>query len=141
MDDVERLREFLADRDAACPVCNYNLRALLSPRCPECGAALTLQVGSPEARFGFFLVTVAPMLMLAAFGMFIGIAWLPSLLRQPPGALLMFSAALADLVAMVALYRHRGAFFRLNRKYQLLCATASWVVHAGIFTVSLLLRV
>lgn len=30
-----------ADRDVACPLCEYNLRALVEPRCPECGYAFT----------------------------------------------------------------------------------------------------
>src|SRR5258705_8474331 len=26
-----------AQEDATCPLCNYNLRGLTQPRCPECG--------------------------------------------------------------------------------------------------------
>lgn len=35
------LREWLKDRDAACPECRYNLRGLTHPRCPECGLQIT----------------------------------------------------------------------------------------------------
>ena len=42
---------FLRDRDAYCPLCKYNLRALTSPRRPECGKALLLVVGLAGAVF------------------------------------------------------------------------------------------
>jgi hypothetical protein len=141
MDDADRLRDFLTNRNVPCPVCGYNLRELKSDRCPECGAALVIQVGSPQARIGLFLITVAPMFMLAAFGMFVGIAWLPTLLSQPPGALIMFIAAIADLFGVFKLYRHRDVFFRLTRGKQSVIAICSWVVHVAIFGVSLLLEV
>lgn len=38
------LAAFLAQHDVACPDCDYNLRGLDKPRCPECGAALTVTV-------------------------------------------------------------------------------------------------
>jgi hypothetical protein len=42
--DAEYLIHWLANRDAFCPLCNYNLRALQTPRCPECGEGLRLRV-------------------------------------------------------------------------------------------------
>lgn len=30
------IKAYLADRDVACPVCNYNLRGLQTTACPEC---------------------------------------------------------------------------------------------------------
>ncbi len=38
---------FLADRDATCPACGYNLRGVVSAACPECG--LELRLGVREA--------------------------------------------------------------------------------------------
>ncbi len=32
------VRQFLAERDVRCRRCDYSLRGLPSPRCPECGA-------------------------------------------------------------------------------------------------------
>ncbi len=37
----DRLLAFLATRDLACPGCGYNLRGLATPRCPECGRAIS----------------------------------------------------------------------------------------------------
>ncbi|MFN0133636.1 MAG: hypothetical protein ACKVW3_14050 [Phycisphaerales bacterium] len=41
-DDRDALRDFLADRDAPCPACDYNLRGLKADRCPECDRVLEL---------------------------------------------------------------------------------------------------
>lgn len=38
----ERLQELRGEQGLACPVCNYNLAGLREARCPECGAAYTL---------------------------------------------------------------------------------------------------
>jgi hypothetical protein len=47
---AELLRMFLANRDAPCPACGYNLRDLGGTRCPECGDELVLRVGVVEPR-------------------------------------------------------------------------------------------
>lgn len=39
------LLQFLASRDAICPVCRYDLRGVTTNRCPECGHALALSLG------------------------------------------------------------------------------------------------
>ena len=39
-----RLIEYLRERDEPCPQCDYNLRNLVSPFCPECGHRLKLAV-------------------------------------------------------------------------------------------------
>jgi len=46
--DDALLLDYLRDRDATCPVCQYNVRALTVPRCPECGRGLKLTVGTLE---------------------------------------------------------------------------------------------
>jgi hypothetical protein len=43
-DDDAALLGWLRDRDVECPLCQYNLRGLTVPRCPECGHALCLSV-------------------------------------------------------------------------------------------------
>lgn len=50
------LAAFLAARDAPCPVCGYNLRSLLTDRCPECGRHLVLAVGTTEPKLGAFIL-------------------------------------------------------------------------------------
>jgi hypothetical protein len=46
--DDELLIHYLRDRDIPCPQCEYNLRGLAMPRCPECGQALRLSVSLVE---------------------------------------------------------------------------------------------
>lgn len=41
-DPDTELIEYLAEHDAQCPKCEYQLRSLTEPVCPECGIKLTL---------------------------------------------------------------------------------------------------
>lgn len=58
-DEKELLIELLADRDVPCPRCEYNLRTLTTPRCPECGDELKLRLALVEPRIRAYVVTVA----------------------------------------------------------------------------------
>lgn len=42
MSDSEIVRAYLAERDAHCPGCGYNLRGVREPVCPECAGELSL---------------------------------------------------------------------------------------------------
>lgn len=57
--EAAALREFLADRDEACPSCAYNLRGLTSDRCPECDEVLVMRVNIAEPRLGAWIATLA----------------------------------------------------------------------------------
>ncbi len=50
--ESELLKMLLDVRDIPCPVCGYNLRAITSTNCPECGAKLDLRVGSTDLKLG-----------------------------------------------------------------------------------------
>ena len=52
--ETDALRQFLAERDVACPGCGYNLRGSAGKQCPECGIALPNDFGakSPRVRSG-----------------------------------------------------------------------------------------
>ena len=52
------LLDYLKDRDAACPVCSYNVRCLTVARCPECGRGLRLSVGATEPYLTPWIVLV-----------------------------------------------------------------------------------
>lgn len=63
--NTDDLRRFLAERDAACPGCGYNLRGLATDKCPECNQHLEMRVALSEPRLGPYL---AAMLGLLAGG-------------------------------------------------------------------------
>lgn len=56
MADPELLKTYLADRDAPCPRCGYNLRGSEAHACPECGVVLRLSLQLANTREGFFMV-------------------------------------------------------------------------------------
>ena len=51
MPDADQLKAYLAERDAPCPGCGYNLRGVAEPVCPECGIPLDVQAIKPPAFF------------------------------------------------------------------------------------------
>lgn len=66
--DAGFLQAFLAERDAPCPNCGYNLRSLTSDRCPECAESLRLQVGLHEPRLMAYLGGLIGLAAGAGFG-------------------------------------------------------------------------
>lgn len=60
------LERYLADRDAACPSCGYNLRGAVTDTCPECGRKLELALRDPSPlwrRRGLLLLVFAWLLL------------------------------------------------------------------------------
>ena len=56
--ESELLKQLLALREIPCPVCGYNLRAIESDKCPECGAKLDLRVGSSDLKLGLWIAAI-----------------------------------------------------------------------------------
>jgi hypothetical protein len=44
-----RILDYLAEHDAPCPNCTYNLRGMTTPRCPECGHEPDITIVPPRA--------------------------------------------------------------------------------------------
>lgn len=54
------LRHFLANADAPCPACGYNLRGLNASRCPECSTPLELTLASARTnRYAWAFLVLA----------------------------------------------------------------------------------
>ena len=51
----ELLMRYLAEREAACPVCKYDVRGLTEPVCPECGDTLILSLRATSPRQGWWI--------------------------------------------------------------------------------------
>src|SRR5687768_5106867 len=64
---MELLRQFVEGRDVPCPACGYNLRNTGSTRCPECGGALSLHVGSSRAPLGPWAIAFLAAAMALGF--------------------------------------------------------------------------
>ncbi|MBX3377089.1 MAG: hypothetical protein KF678_08810 [Phycisphaeraceae bacterium] len=67
------LLSFLGERDALCPVCEYNLRGLKADRCPECSSHLQLQVGSENIRLGPWVSAVVSFALAVGFDAVMGL--------------------------------------------------------------------
>jgi len=69
----EMLRAFLADHDAPCPVCGYNLRGVILPVCPECESPIELGVASAQSRLGAWLLALLAFAMPLSFDILVGL--------------------------------------------------------------------
>jgi hypothetical protein len=132
------LRGFLADRDAACPVCRYNLRGLTSNHCPECGAHLDLRVGSADLNLGPWLASLLSVGLPLGFlfimtGLFVVMSVTDGGVYREDlpilGCLVAGTAGYA--IALAILIRKRLRFWRLSRGWQLrltwLVSVCAWV--------------
>ncbi len=131
------LQTFLRHRDVTCPRCDYNLRNLTQPVCPECRETLSQKVDVQPLVVRWLLLTSAP-------GIFCAIAlaiFLFMVLRHgPPGGMpnemvltLLFIAASAT--ASLALAAFNRWFIRLHEPTQIATAIVLWFVHIGVFLV------
>ncbi|MCH6551072.1 MAG: hypothetical protein IH804_03540 [Planctomycetes bacterium] len=133
-DEVPLLLTFLRERDAACPLCGYNLRNLVRPQCPECRQDLVLSVGIKDLRLGWLVATIAP-------GIFSGIAAvllvIPILLAWPVPWFVVGADLFGWLsgLAAVALLKYRLTFLRLPQDVQRTWAIVAWGIHLAAFFV------
>jgi hypothetical protein len=137
------LLEFLREHEAPCPVCGYNLKALLRPVCPECGQPLVLAVSTPPLRLGWLLAAVAP-------GFFSGIAAIFTLvpivgrvifgdgrMTWPLVFLDLFGWCSGAFAILLGVKRHR--FLAMSRAAQRWSALGIWFVHVAALAVFLLI--
>ncbi len=135
--DHARLLAFLHGRDAPCPLCGYNLRDMAEPRCPECGQALELTVGTPQVRFGWFLTMLAPSLFSGIAAVLMLIMLVIEITANPgplpPMIWMVELFGVASGVAGVVLLRNRFRFLRLPKRAQVAWAAATWALHGLVF--------
>jgi hypothetical protein len=116
--DDATLIDWLREREIPCPMCGYNLRALQTPRCPECGQMLRLSVTLAEP----YLKAWVTLLVFSCLGSSVGLLFLIAVLKSglPPGAIprlgaciLMASTPLPPIVLLT-----RRGFLKLSRAAQ-----------------------
>jgi len=134
-------------RSAPCPRCAYDLRDNTTANCPECGEPLILKIGSPRARFGWFLLTIAP-------GCFSGIAAAFILVPLTANFIVNFprpvgipwplvgpeAFGFASIASVWFMYRHRHRLLARPYKRQAWFAVGIWGVHAaalGLFILAM----
>lgn len=132
---------FLQGRSLPCPRCNYDLRDIQTPICPECAEPLILKVGSPRVRFGYFILAMAPGCFSGVAACFVAVPVLIHLWMgtwgKPRG--MPWPVIFADLfgflsaAAVVAMYRRRHIIMHWPDKRQLAFAGAMWLIHILAF--------
>jgi hypothetical protein len=148
--DLAALRDFLAERDIACPACRYNLRGLTSPNCPECNQPLELRVSIVEPASGAFIATVVGLAVGAgaALLLIVTVAFVSVMEGPPPDGVfvalffiypacvvLVLGTSMARMVSRKG--RRRFAFAsRAQRRSQ---AIAAWVISMAAFFLWLIL--
>lgn len=130
----EMLLEFLREHDAACPVCGYNVRALIRPICPECRQELMLTVGAARLRLGWLLFTLAPGFFSGIAACFVaiptlGIFFEDGVLIPPLVGAVLFGWSSGIFAIILAVKRIR--FLAQSRTRQQWFALFVWLVHVA----------
>ncbi|MGI9013960.1 MAG: hypothetical protein ACR2GY_06905 [Phycisphaerales bacterium] len=127
------LLQFVKGRDIACPRCNYNLRDLTQPRCPECQEPLALHVNVARVHFGWFLATISPCIFSGITTIFfttmltIGSIANNSLPPWPLAGTATFGWLSGSMG--IGLLIHRIRFIRQRIETQRLWAILMWTAH------------
>ena len=141
--DDASLVQFVATRDAPCPVCSYNLRGLQAAKCPECSAPLHLQVGSENLKLGAWFVSCTSCALALGFDGVVATVMTVALIRHPPpsrGTLLpvlivytgFLVLAAASGTVLALLFKRRSRFLRQDRARQWQVA---WAIFGVVFVV------
>lgn len=131
---------FLRGRSAPCPRCAYDLRDISAAKCPECGETLVLKVGSPQARFGWLVLAMAPGCFSGVAALFVMVPIVATLWqRLPPGQGAPWPIMGADAfgfvsaASVVLMYRHRHRLMARRTRRQAIFAGAVWAIHVLMF--------
>jgi hypothetical protein len=144
MSESELLREYLANRDAPCPGCGYNLRGLAGGVCPECNLRSALSVISREPPWRTWILALAGLWLLPAGALLLlsFLSW-ASLAEDihfsgddylkffvTPGALLLGFSAIA---AWLAGRQGRSRLAGLKRSVRLKSVVFIWMAAATVY--------
>ena len=126
------LLDFLADHDASCPVCGYNLRGISTPRCPECGRTVHFEVVPAESHLRAWVALAATTCSAAGLGLYL-VA--DSLGGPMPHWATWFSFAWfgANVLLAPIILAGRKAFSGLDKSTQNWAVVASAMISVGAF--------
>jgi hypothetical protein len=134
------LLDYLTAHDVACPSCTYNLRGLTTPRCPECGHELKLNVWLTEPYLRAWIV-----LAMAVFGSAgVGALFSIVLVHGPWPRRLIYDIAIvyfiANLPIAIIVTIGRRHFMRWPMRRQWSASVLAWgmtLVGFGLFALTL----
>jgi hypothetical protein len=125
--DDDSLIDYLRNRDVVCPQCDYNLRGLVTPRCPECGQALKLAVALVEPYLKAWIALLVACCAGAGLGFFFLVIIVMSFGWPGPGTLLLNLSIIVHLLMIPAagvVVVARRRLLRLTRETQWRIAVA-----------------
>ncbi|MEO0964519.1 MAG: hypothetical protein AAFY08_05315 [Planctomycetota bacterium] len=132
--DRDWLLDYLADRDALCPNCHYNLRGLTGTTCPECGLGLALRVNLVEPRLAAWLVGLIGLTMSLGWSgcflvLFVGVLLTDGGIHDAHEPLLFFSVGTLISGGLAALWlRGRPWFRRQSSATRRALAAVCWLL-------------
>ena len=136
-DETELLLRFVAHRDHACPKCDYNLRNLTRPICPECGEELKLTVGRRKFRDSLLFLLLAPCIFSSICTILLNglIAYVWYGYSEPPPMWVwgVDGFGLLSGLAGLLLFLNRQTFMKRDRGVQLFWALLAWGIHIAVF--------
>jgi hypothetical protein len=136
-EEVELLLQFVRERDVHCPRCDYNLRNLTQPVCPECREPLHLAVGLGRPKFGWLIAAIAPGIFSGIAALFLSVPiTLSAVLGSggPPWPIFVVDGFgwLSGFFAL-GLFVTRFRFLRQPFGKQVTFAVIIWSVHVAAF--------
>ena len=135
--ETESLLRFLQGRDHACPKCDYNLRNLTRPICPECGEELKLTVGRRNFRDSLLFLVLAPCIFSSIctilLNSMIAYLWYGDGVSPPMWVWGVDAFGMSSGIGGLLLFVKRRAFMKLDRGVQLFWAFLVWGIHIAVF--------
>jgi len=141
--DTAVLLRYLKTHDVACPLCKYNLRGLVVPRCPECGRELRLTVGLTEPHLRGLVACLVPMCLSAGCGMLSLVVMASEFVRfgrwiefdREYAIAFLFYGSAVSIVPTVILVIFHKRFIRRDTGSQRVLAALAWMWAGLLFVV------
>lgn len=132
---ARHLLAFVAECPAVCPVCDYSLVGLAEPRCPECGAELRLQVGSPRLRVGPWALAMVSFALALGFDGVVSIMMILAIALSPNAGLIAFGIVSIFLLLSGGMAAGLIAVARGQTKWTRRPIRNQWTIAGTIFVV------